>query len=1342
MIQICRAEDGEAFQTSATLWDIERIGSLESFLHREIGIEENAALAYLSDGRRLRTDNVRDLAGAQDQSIYVFNKYYLDEEFDEVIKLLHLQPPLQPPIEETITATPPFKPSQLGASYHRAALAHQQSIARTLESLRCQQSALRIASTVLDLNVLNVADVFDGVAAGAHRELEKQANLIASVDTDLEMASRVQIHREFMSSAVQRAMDAGSRARTLGDYVSNEKMRQVAETCRRTHEELQERFHQIEASMKRLSDGATEVRLSLSDTRLLDEAAASDQLARELLSKASDIVSGLESPVANVETLLGKVTSGLSQAFLNLSAELRQLDISIRNTVSSITELKNTFTVHCLRGLRQISALNNDLISLPADLTALQSSFRTKNTFLIFNDSTTWYMLMAPHSSRLFVGKNLVCSNNTSIHYLENIPSHGIRIARLFYKRCQAILEVMAKLSAAERKRRQVYRGEVHGQLPFDPKGMEDAVPSIDFSPSGGKDADSLYTMERTDVSSLLRILEDLEWYAQSLKDNGVALANVRETRAGLQRLIDKMDALEAGFDRITERSLLSTSRLALSRRRLSDADEQAFQELAGNLRELEGKKANNEAIFDEERRAMKSEIAELKEQLRTSSSEHEHVERLERELRQARAQMETEATARRILDDRHRDLLSNVERQRQELSDALSEATNQTKAAEVLRQQLAQAREEAEEIRALEVRNATKITKLLEDQDETLRNLEQARARGENLEAQALSEASEEKDRLLRAQASEHDRQLRDYVAEADGDRAVLEHQFFELKAEVEDLERQLKEATAQAEMKENDDVGLREELQRVERELKDARHVENVLREDIRAGRVSQSEFEHRVEEAERLIAQLLETSIAYHTAHFKAMTLAQSAISHPPLSRSVGQLNDSHIFLSNAKHGPNVPPDEPPPVDPSDPAGAVETLRSFDHDHFLEVVGKTISTIRKWQKQCKEYRERAKGKISFRNFAKGDLALFLPTRNSISKPWAAFNVSFPHYFLQATGHFAEQLKTREWIVARITSLTERVVDLKDPTSNPYGLGNGVKYYMLEVEDWTQPGTTTKRRQPPKKALTGTEPRDDPPVSISIPPDNEVEETFRPTRAPNSRHFPATRSGTNSTTPVAGPSSLSRLLAQAPVAAPPDPILLAPVLEPSSPMRTPSPPLLPSISSSPAQPFPTTAASTGRPPLQPHPSSPLRPGSRASRLSTSSRISAPRLPAFGGAGGSGAKAVPTTAITAPPDLDDPGAEAIGLIPTRGGEQLRFMSLHWLAARRSCATTNGRPGGRVGKPRELEYFVLAPPQDGLRVFCTHTHAPVQSQAAAGKDSAAAAAAARQSDAERFLQKF
>ena len=81
----------------------------------------------------------------------------------------------------------------------------------------------------------------------------------------------------------------------------------------------------------------------------------------------------------------------------------------------------------------------------------------------------------------------------------------------------------------------------------------------------------------------------------------------------------------------------------------------------------------------------------------------------------------------------------------------------------------------------------------------------------------------------------------------------------------------------------------------------------------------------------------------------------------------------------------------------IDPTDPASALETLRTYDLDAFSEAVTKVGSVMRKLLKQCKDYRERAKGKISFRNFAKGDLALFLPTRNSQSKPWAAINGTF---------------------------------------------------------------------------------------------------------------------------------------------------------------------------------------------------------------------------------------------------------------------------------------------------------------------------------------------------------
>ena len=164
------------------------------------------------------------------------------------------------------------------------------------------------------------------------------------------------------------------------------------------------------------------------------------------------------------------------------------------------------------------------------------------------------------------------------------------------------------------------------------------------------------------------------------------------------------------------------------------------------------------------------------------------------------------------------------------------------------------------------------------------------------------------------------------------------------------------------------------------------DARGLESVPREDALEDDAPQPKLGDKVEEANRIIAQLLEIANAFRTTYFKAMNLAQD-VSHPPKNKGT---NESHAptAATGALDGPV------PFIDPTDPASAIVILRAFDHDNLLEAIKNTGSTIRKWQKQCKEYRERAKGKISFRNFAKGDLALFLPTRNSMSKPWAAFN------------------------------------------------------------------------------------------------------------------------------------------------------------------------------------------------------------------------------------------------------------------------------------------------------------------------------------------------------------
>ncbi|ORX60356.1 hypothetical protein DM01DRAFT_1158481 [Hesseltinella vesiculosa] len=115
------------------------------------------------------------------------------------------------------------------------------------------------------------------------------------------------------------------------------------------------------------------------------------------------------------------------------------------------------------------------------------------------------------------------------------------------------------------------------------------------------------------------------------------------------------------------------------------------------------------------------------------------------------------------------------------------------------------------------------------------------------------------------------------------------------------------------------------------------------------------------------------------------------------------------------------------------------------------------------RRWQKEYKDLKEKytkasvaMHEKIAFRNFKVGDMALFLPTRNSTGNPWAAFNINAPHYFLQPSDSLTSQLHSREWIVARITSIVECVVDAQDLNTNPYGLADGLTFYQLEVEHW----------------------------------------------------------------------------------------------------------------------------------------------------------------------------------------------------------------------------------------------------------------------------------------------
>ncbi|KAI9793483.1 MAG: oligomeric, coiled-coil, peripheral membrane protein [Candelina submexicana] len=168
-------------------------------------------------------------------------------------------------------------------------------------------------------------------------------------------------------------------------------------------------------------------------------------------------------------------------------------------------------------------------------------------------------------------------------------------------------------------------------------------------------------------------------------------------------------------------------------------------------------------------------------------------------------------------------------------------------------------------------------------------------------------------------------------------------------------------------------------------------------------------------------------------------------------------------------------------------------VDTIGRFDLDIFSEAIAKRVKEsehlARKWQKEARAYRDKshriqneAAEKIAFRSFKEGDLALFLPTRNQATRPWAAFNVGAPHFFLREQD--SHNLRKRDWLLARISRVEERVVDLSrtisepDPSSsttntiahdrqsitsttdsfdeeNPFELSDGLRWYLLDAAE-----------------------------------------------------------------------------------------------------------------------------------------------------------------------------------------------------------------------------------------------------------------------------------------------
>jgi autophagy-related protein 11 len=162
-------------------------------------------------------------------------------------------------------------------------------------------------------------------------------------------------------------------------------------------------------------------------------------------------------------------------------------------------------------------------------------------------------------------------------------------------------------------------------------------------------------------------------------------------------------------------------------------------------------------------------------------------------------------------------------------------------------------------------------------------------------------------------------------------------------------------------------------------------------------------------------------------------------------------------------------------------------LNAIGNFDVEAFCEVITKRIKdtefTAKKYSKDSRAYREKshaaqkeAHEKIAFKSFKEGDLALFLPTRNQATGAWAAFNVGAPHYFLREQD--SHKLRSRDWLLARIHKIEDRVVDLSKSMSvptindgrsfgeasnggdsfeddNPFDLSDGLRWYLIDAAE-----------------------------------------------------------------------------------------------------------------------------------------------------------------------------------------------------------------------------------------------------------------------------------------------
>ncbi|KAK0556696.1 oligomeric, coiled-coil, peripheral membrane protein [Tilletia horrida] len=580
--------------------------------------------------------------------------------------------------------------------------------------------------------------------------------------------------------------------------------------------------------------------------------------------------------------------------------------------------------------------------------------------------------------------------------------------------------------------------------------------------------------------------------------NRGARSSRPRTSRRSLRKQIKELTARigEADATISSTRATLEAAQTENARLRsdLAHLTEEHHTSHAAIRQELESVRADsrsNAEAYDRARHARDDALAQLEALRNDVDTEtarrlnlEEEVTNVRKDLKEARKE---EASA------RHETL---------ELEERLAELEIQTSEMQHELENAVRAREDVN----------NRIEGLLKEGSSVERELASAQSRIEELNREASAartEVREAKEALAEAENA-RDKLIRTYRAEADGDRAILEenvrskeHELRLAKEGLKNAETARKAAEAREAAERTVSDGLRGQLEAAhlahEAMLRD---LEEAKEESLRLeGRLRDTTDER--DELLRLGRPLLARVQALRKI-VKAMPILSSSKNGTNAS-AVGDKDGTPHERQNsaASAGSDVTPvvsgAHPASVGNARPNGLLNAameafenegetsaalsttlgaLRALDprifHDEVKAKLESLTTLVRKWQKAYKGHQEKtsraqasARDRIAYRNFQVGDLVLFLPTRNTTERTFAAFNRGYPHYFLRAEGAFKEQVRSKDYLLDRITGITEKVAGSAAAMdgggdadgTNPYQLAEGVRYHILDVEGATGP-------------------------------------------------------------------------------------------------------------------------------------------------------------------------------------------------------------------------------------------------------------------------------------------